>query len=65
LNLTKHYFHLNNLIMEVQYIKTGEQFDLQTVSSHHLLKPIFAHWAVINPSKILTFMQNSPKNFLF
>jgi len=30
-----------------------------------LSEPIFAHWAVIDPSKISTFMQNSPKNHLF
>jgi len=36
--------------------------------AHCVLKYIltdFAHWAVIDPSKISTFMQNSPKNHLF
>jgi len=41
----------------VQFIPKRKSFSV-------LLKPIFAHWAVIDPSKILTLMQNSPKKSL-
>jgi len=59
------YFLINfNAVFKVEKCIRAANFGLGYLSMQVSL-PIFAHWAVIDPSKISAFMQNSSKNHLF